>query len=61
MHNPLPARRGPRWFQAMDRNGDGYLSPREFLGSPARFRELDADGDGRISVAEAERARKAKE
>jgi Ca2+-binding EF-hand superfamily protein len=69
---PLPARkksseaapkvafRGPAWFRAMDRNGDGYLSPREFLGSPARFRELDLDGDGRISVEEAEKAEKRK-
>jgi len=49
-----PVRRGPRWFQAMDRNGDGYLSPREFLGSPELFRLLDTDGDGLISVEEAE-------
>src|SRR5262249_49369727 len=28
------ARRGPRWFQAMDRNGDGVLSPKEFVGPP---------------------------
>ena len=40
----------------MDRNGDGVLSPREFLGPPEVFRKLDADGDGVISPAEASRA-----
>lgn len=50
------APRGPAWFVAMDRNGDGILSPREFLGPPEVFRRLDADGDGVISVDEAERA-----
>jgi Ca2+-binding EF-hand superfamily protein len=57
---PVPGRRGPRWFQAMDRNGDGYLSPREFLGSPEQFRLLDTDGDGLISVEEAEKAQSQK-
>ena len=51
-----PAAVGPRWFRAMDLNQDGYLSPREFLGPPEVFRQLDADGDGRISAAEAARA-----
>jgi Ca2+-binding EF-hand superfamily protein len=53
---PVPLTRGPRWFRAMDRNGDGYLSPQEFLGSPELFRRLDADGDGSIAAEEAERA-----
>jgi Ca2+-binding EF-hand superfamily protein len=44
---------GPKWFQAMDRNGDGMLSPREFLGPPDLFEKLDADHDGFISVEEA--------
>jgi Ca2+-binding EF-hand superfamily protein len=48
--------RGPAWFRAMDRNGDGFVSPREFLGPPDLFRRLDLDGDGLISVDEAERS-----
>jgi Ca2+-binding EF-hand superfamily protein len=51
--NPSPA---PRWFVAMDRNGDGVISPQEFLGSPELFRQLDANGDGMISLEEARRA-----
>jgi Ca2+-binding EF-hand superfamily protein len=43
----------PLWFTKMDRNGDGDLSPREFIGSEADFRKLDADGDGLISADEA--------
>jgi Ca2+-binding EF-hand superfamily protein len=53
---PTAAARGPRWFRAMDRNGDGFVSPAEFVGPPDLFRKLDADGDGRISPEEAERA-----
>lgn len=41
------------WFQAMDRNDDGDLTPREFLGTPVTFELLDADGDGLISRDEA--------
>lgn len=47
---------GPLWFQKMDRNRDGDVSPREFLGTDEQFRQLDADGDGLISAAEAEKA-----
>jgi len=49
----------------MDRNGDGDVSRREFLGSAEQFKRIDTDGDGLISVEEAERydaeVRKAKE
>jgi Ca2+-binding EF-hand superfamily protein len=48
--------RGPLWFRKMDRNGDGDVSRREFLGSGEDFRRIDADGDGLISLEEAERA-----
>ncbi len=44
---------GPTWFVAMDRNGDGDLSPEEFLGTEKEFKARDADGDGLISVVEA--------
>jgi hypothetical protein len=39
----------------MDRNGDGVVSPREFVGPPEVFRKLDTDGDGLISAEEAAR------
>jgi Ca2+-binding EF-hand superfamily protein len=44
---------GPRWFQAMDRNRDGDVSCREFLGTREQFEKLDADGDGLIDADEA--------
>ena len=47
---------GPRWFRMMDRNQDGDLSPREFLGPEADFRRIDADADGLIDAREAEAA-----
>jgi Ca2+-binding EF-hand superfamily protein len=50
------APRPPAWFEAMDVNKDGVLTPREFLGPPEVFRKLDADGDGVISLEEAIRA-----
>jgi Ca2+-binding EF-hand superfamily protein len=49
-----PAARGPLWFQKMDRNRDGDVSRKEFLGTDEQFRAIDTDGDGLISVAEAE-------
>lgn len=51
-----PPTRGPLWFRKMDRNGDGDISRREFLGSAEDFRRIDTDGDGLIDVHEAERA-----
>jgi Ca2+-binding EF-hand superfamily protein len=44
---------GPVWFRKMDRNRDGDVSPREFLGTTEQFRAIDTDKDGLISLAEA--------
>jgi Ca2+-binding EF-hand superfamily protein len=44
---------GPLWFRKMDRNRDGDVSRKEFLGTDAQFRAIDSDGDGLISVQEA--------
>ena len=40
----------------MDRNGDGFVSRREFPGSDELFNKIDTDGDGLISVEEAIKA-----
>ena len=45
---------GPVWFRGMDRNQDGDISRKEFLGTDEAFKKWDKDGDGLISVAEAE-------
>ncbi len=45
---------GPQWFRRMDRNQDGDLSPREFLGTREQFDQLDADGDLLIDADEAQ-------
>lgn len=46
----------PPWFRKMDRNADGDLSPKEWLGTEEDFKKLDTDGDGLISAAEALKA-----
>src|SRR5262249_34371502 len=43
----------PAWFTKMDRNGDGDVSPKEWLGTEELFKEIDTDGDGLISAEEA--------
>jgi Ca2+-binding EF-hand superfamily protein len=53
---PARAESVPAWFTKMDRNGDGDVSLREFLGPLELFRKLDRDGDGLISPAEARAA-----
>jgi Ca2+-binding EF-hand superfamily protein len=50
--------KGPTWFRKMDRNRDGDLSRREFLGSSRSFRRIDRDGDGLIDPQEASQASK---
>lgn len=49
-------RRGPAWFRAMDRNGDGDVSRREFTGPPEVFDKLDLDKDGLLDPDEAGKA-----
>ena len=52
---PRPAA-GPSWFRKMDRNRDGDVSPREFLGTREQFDRLDRDHDGLLSPDEAKEA-----
>ena len=47
---------GPIWFQKMDRNHDGDVSRREFLGPRDVFDRLDRDTDGLIDADEASKA-----
>jgi Ca2+-binding EF-hand superfamily protein len=49
---PSPTASGPAWFRAMDRNGDGVISRREFLGGAEQFDELDKNGDGFLDLEE---------
>jgi Ca2+-binding EF-hand superfamily protein len=53
---PAASAEGPLWFRKMDRNGDGYVSLREFLGTKEEFQRIDTDGDGLISPEEAMQA-----
>jgi Ca2+-binding EF-hand superfamily protein len=50
------AAKGPLWFRKMDRNGDGVVSLREWLGSMEDFKRFDLNGDGVIDLEEAEKA-----
>jgi hypothetical protein len=47
---------GPTWFAHMDRNGDGDLTLREFIGAPDQFERLDRNADGLIDEKEAREA-----
>jgi len=47
---------GPAWFKKLDRNRDGDLSRREFVGPADVFDRIDADSDGLIDPAEAKAA-----
>ena len=51
---------GPIWFQRWDRNNDGDITWREFLGPRDAFEQLDADRDELIDPKEAEAAVTAK-
>jgi Ca2+-binding EF-hand superfamily protein len=51
---------GPPWFRKMDRNHDGDVSRREFLGTHEQFDRLDRDHDGLLGPDEAEAARPVK-
>ena len=50
----------PKWFTRMDRNGDGDLTLREFLGTKEGFSKLDTNGDGFIELKEAKAIEKPK-
>ena len=54
-----PTTDGPAWFRKMDRNQDGDLSWREFLGTRQVFDRLDLDHDGLITVKELAAAKSA--
>jgi Ca2+-binding EF-hand superfamily protein len=48
---------GPlEWFTRMDRNGDGDLTLKEFLGDKEQFQSLDSNQDGFIEPKEAQAA-----
>lgn len=42
----------PDWFSSMDRNSDGDISKREFLGDEHQFQQLDRNDDQFVSAAE---------
>jgi Ca2+-binding EF-hand superfamily protein len=46
---------GPEWFRKMDRNRDGDVSRREFLGPSYLFDGFDDNGDDALDRTEAER------
>jgi hypothetical protein len=46
----------PDWFRNMDRDTDGRVSRKEFVGTDEQFKRIDADRDQFISPAEARAA-----
>ncbi len=50
-------RRGPVWFRAMDKNTDGDVSRKEFIGPAEVFDKVDTEKDGLLSPAEAAEAK----
>lgn len=48
-----PRAKGPEWFQKMDRNGDGDISPREYIGPSSEFQKLDRDQNRLLDAEEA--------
>ena len=48
-----PDTSGPTWFRKMDRNQDGDVAWREFLGPRADFDRIDSDGNALIDLNEA--------
>jgi Ca2+-binding EF-hand superfamily protein len=57
-HQPQtpPKSEAPDWFTRMDRNGDGDLTIKEFLGDKEQFQKIDANDDGFIEPKEAKAA-----
>lgn len=49
----VPAQDLPDWFRWQDRNMDGDLSPREFLGPVELFQQMDHNRDGFVAADEA--------
>ncbi len=50
---PATEKEAPDWFIRMDRNGDGDVTLREWLGTKEQFQKLDKNDDGFIEQAEA--------
>jgi len=46
----------PDWFRNMDRDTDGRVSRKEFIGTDEQFEKIDTDRDQFISLAEARAA-----
>ncbi|MGE0374890.1 MAG: hypothetical protein AB7I48_06260 [Planctomycetaceae bacterium] len=53
-----PVTSGPEWFRKTDRNQDGEITWREFLGPRTAFDRLDRDGSGWIDEEEAQATEK---